>query len=56
MAGIRYNRGIERQRDDFIRWMSGNLQKGDPNWPYISYGERLLSIRPHIKRLLEINW
>ncbi|QXN65315.1 MULTISPECIES: hypothetical protein [Serratia] len=56
MAGIRYNRGIERQRDDFIRWMNGNLQKGDPNWPYISYGERLLSIRPHIKRLLEINW
>ncbi|BES83097.1 hypothetical protein PEC302107_01950 [Pectobacterium araliae] len=52
MAGIRYNRGIERNKDDFVRYINANTQRGDPDWHYVSYGERLLQIRPHLHRLL----
>lgn len=56
MAGIRYNRGIERKLSDFVRFIQMKPLRGSNEFDYISYGERLLSIRPHIKRLLEINW
>ncbi len=54
LAGIRYNRGTERSREDFIKARMGNPVYGTDEYDLISYGLRLLQIRPHIKQLLGI--
>ncbi|WP_025122964.1 MULTISPECIES: hypothetical protein [unclassified Serratia (in: enterobacteria)] len=55
MAGIRYNRGIERRLNDFIRFIHMKPERGSVEFDYISYGARLLQIRNHIRKLLGLN-
>ncbi len=51
MAGIRYNRGVERDLGFFIYLI--NLPARDTDdYKFISYGMRLLEIREHIKKLI----
>lgn len=55
MAGIRYNRGIERTLSDFIYFIHMKPARGSAEFDYISYGARLLQIRHHIRKLLGLN-
>lgn len=55
MAGIRYNRGIERRLNDFIHFIHMKPERGSAEFDYISYGARLLQIRNHIRKLLGLN-
>ncbi len=63
MAGIRYNRGVERDLGFFICLINNlpardtddynNLPARDTDdYKFISYGMRLLEIREHIKKLI----
>ncbi|HAU5663406.1 TPA: type VI secretion system tube protein Hcp, partial [Citrobacter freundii] len=52
MAGVRYNRGVQRRLDDFIRLIRNLPKRGTEDYNYISYGMRLLEIREHIRTLL----
>ncbi|MEW7311304.1 hypothetical protein AB1E22_00990 [Buttiauxella gaviniae] len=53
LVGARYNRGVERKKDDFIQAIS--LDAKDPRRNYISYGLAILKRREHIKKLLGIS-
>jgi hypothetical protein len=53
LVGARYNRGIERKKDDFIQAISFGI--GDARRDYISYGLAILKRRKHIKKLLGID-
>lgn len=53
MVGIRYNRGVQRSRDDFLKIIKRAPMKGTDDYNFISYGVRLLEIRPHIRLLLQ---
>lgn len=53
MVGIRYNRGIQRSRDDFLQLIKRSPKKGTDDYKFISYGVRLLEIRQHIQLLLK---
>ncbi|MTD28696.1 hypothetical protein [Erwinia sorbitola] len=55
MAGIRYNRGIERALSDFISFIHRKPSRGSVEFDYISYGARLLQIGPHIRKLLGLD-
>ncbi len=50
LVGARYNRGVERKKDDFIQAIS--FGSGDSRRDYISYGLAILKRREHIKKLL----
>lgn len=52
MAGVRYNRGIQRKLSDFTQLINSKIAKGADEYSFISYGMRLLEIRPHIQKLL----
>lgn len=54
LAGIRYNRGPERKLEDFVKIIANNPARGTADYEKISYGLRLLHIRPHIKKILGI--
>lgn len=53
MTGIRYNRGVQRRLDDFLQLIKNLPKKGTDDYSFISYGMRLLEIRPHIRTLLK---
>lgn len=53
LVGARYNRGVERKKDDFIQAIF--LDSKDPRRNYISYGLAILKRREHIKKLLGIS-
>ncbi len=50
LAGSRYNRGIERNRSDFINSIS--VPKGDPRREYSSYGRRIIEKKETINRII----
>lgn len=52
MAGVRYNRGVQRRLEFFIRLIRNVPKRGTEDYNYISYGMRLLEIREHIRTLL----
>lgn len=52
MAGVRYNRGVQRRLEDFTQLISNVPKRGTEDYNYISYGMRLLEIREHIRALL----
>ena len=53
MAGIRYNRGVERRFGGFLFILINNLPARDTDdYKFISYGMRLLEIREYIKKLI----
>lgn len=54
MAGIRYNRGAERRLEDFVKIINDNPARGVDGHDKISYGLRLIHIRPHIKKILGV--
>lgn len=53
MAGVRYNRGIQRRLTEFNDIINSNPLRGTESYNYISYGMRLLEIRKHIRALLK---
>ncbi|KFF70026.1 hypothetical protein [Pectobacterium brasiliense] len=55
MAGIRYNRGIQRKLSEFIHFIDARPERGSIEFDYISYGVRLLQIRNHVRKLLGLN-
>ncbi|EIZ0227884.1 hypothetical protein MO084_002378, partial [Escherichia coli] len=52
MAGIRYNRGVERDLGFFIYLINNLPARDTDDYKFISYGMRLLEIREHIKKLI----
>ena len=52
MAGIRYNRGVERDLGLFIYLINNLPARDTDDYKFISYGMRLLEIREHIKKLI----
>ncbi len=50
MAGIRYNRGVERDLG-FICLINNLPARDTDDYKFISYGMRLLEIREHIKKI-----
>ena len=52
MAGIRYNRGVERDLGFFICLINNLPARDTDDYKFISYGMRLLEIREHIKKLI----
>ncbi|MCO7512019.1 hypothetical protein NJH77_22475 [Serratia fonticola] len=52
IAASRYNRGIERNRDDFVASMSAEI--GNPIRDYSSYGRTIIKRRDIIKKVLGI--
>nr|POY48457.1 hypothetical protein F131LOC_03822 [Pectobacterium versatile] len=55
MAGVRYNRGIQRKLSEFIHFIDAKPERGSVEFDYISYGVRLLQIRNHVRKLLGLN-
>ncbi|QQA77819.1 hypothetical protein [Pectobacterium parmentieri] len=53
IAASRYNRGMERKKDDFIS--SINAPKGDPSRIYSSYGRTILKRKDIIYKIIGIN-
>ncbi|WP_409161041.1 hypothetical protein [Pectobacterium sp. B2J-2] len=52
LAASRYNRGIERKKEDFIN--SINAEAGDPMREYSSYGRMIIKRRSVINKILGI--
>lgn len=51
LVGARYNRGIQRKKEDFISAIS--LPKDSPERDYISYGLAIIKRRDRVKKLME---
>ncbi|WP_261371215.1 hypothetical protein, partial [Yersinia bercovieri] len=52
LAGSRYNRGIEREKDDFVNSISSPV--GNINREYSSYGRRIIEKKSSIYEILGI--
>ncbi|WP_244212780.1 hypothetical protein [Rahnella woolbedingensis] len=52
LVGSRYNRGIQRKKEDFIRAIS--LPENSPERDYISYGLAIIKRRERVKKLMGI--
>ncbi|WP_036773605.1 hypothetical protein [Photorhabdus australis] len=53
LAGSRYNRGIARNKEDFIK--SINAEKGSPDRKYSEYGRSILRKRNSINQIMGIS-
>lgn len=53
MAGIRYNRGMQRKLENFIDLINFEPARDSSEYEYISYGMRLEKIKAHIQKLLQ---
>ncbi|ACT08778.1 conserved hypothetical protein [Dickeya chrysanthemi Ech1591] len=51
LAGSRYNRGIERKKEDFIQSLSAPI--GSPQREYSSYGRKIVERKESINRILK---
>lgn len=52
LAASRYNRGVERSKEDFIKSMNAN--KGDASREYTSYGRSIIKRKDIIYKILEV--